>query len=237
MFSEKLKALRKKSGLTQEQLAEKLSVSRQAIAKWENNLGMPDVDNLKNIALFFGVSVDYLVGTVTDKDISLAQKFHYAEMFGAGLGILLGIAAQNFEFGFVMTLLIPSLIFAIEKIVLDISYQKKQESALQMENIKSVLPKNWYGRTLDTSLTKDGRFKRIKSYLWEALSFASVMTMLDITAQIFGTDEMLIFEFTGNDSVNSILSCAIAFALMLVISFVVSAICGELAVIKYNKIK
>lgn len=237
MFSEKLKELRKKSGLTQEQLAEKLSVSRQAVAKWENNLGMPDVDNLKNIALYFGVSVDYLVGNVTDKDISLAQKFHYAELIGAGLGILLGLVAQNFEFGFVMTLLIPSLICAVEKIALDISYQKKQDSVAQKENLKEVLPKNWYGRTLNTAMTKDGKARRFKAYVWEALSFASVMTMLDITAQLFGTDEMLVFEFTGNGSVNSILSCAIGFALMFVISLIGDTISGELAVRKYNKIK
>lgn len=237
MFSEKLKELRKKSGLTQEQLAEKLSVSRQAVAKWENNLGMPDVDNLKNIALFFGVSVDYLVGNVTDKDISLAKKFKYAEAMGAALGLLLGFVAQNFEFGFVMTMMIPSVICVVEKIALDISYQKKQESALQRENLKSILPKNWYGRTLNTSMTKEGKSKRFKAYLWEALGFASVMTMLDITAQLFGTDEMLIFEFTSNGSVNSILSCAIGFAVMFVISLIGDTISGELAVRKYNKIK
>ena len=46
-FGEKLKSARKEAGLTQEQLAVKLMVSRQAITKWETDKGMPDIENLK----------------------------------------------------------------------------------------------------------------------------------------------------------------------------------------------
>ncbi len=60
-FGEKLKEARKKAGLTQEQFAEKMSVSRSAIAKWESDKGMPDVNNLKVMAQLLGVSLDYLL--------------------------------------------------------------------------------------------------------------------------------------------------------------------------------
>lgn len=60
-FGEKLKEARKGSGLSQEQLAEKLCVSRSAVAKWETDKGMPDVNNLKVIAQLLNVSVDYLL--------------------------------------------------------------------------------------------------------------------------------------------------------------------------------
>ena len=60
-FGEKLKEARKESGLSQEQLAEKMSVSRSAIAKWETDKGMPDVNNLKVIAQLLNVSVDDLL--------------------------------------------------------------------------------------------------------------------------------------------------------------------------------
>ena len=60
-FGEKLKNARKEAGLSQEQLAEKLSVSRSAVAKWESGKGMPDVNNLKVIAQLLDVSVDYLL--------------------------------------------------------------------------------------------------------------------------------------------------------------------------------
>lgn len=60
-FGEKLKEARKESGLSQEQLAEKMCVSRSAIAKWETDKGMPDVNNLKVMSQLLGVSVDYLL--------------------------------------------------------------------------------------------------------------------------------------------------------------------------------
>ena len=60
-IGEKLKEGRKKAGLSQEQLSEKLCVSRQAITKWESNRGMPDIENIQNISKLFGVSIDYLL--------------------------------------------------------------------------------------------------------------------------------------------------------------------------------
>ena len=70
-FGEKLKKARKGACLTQEQLAEKLMVSRQAITKWESNKGMPDIENLKGISKLLNVSVDYLLddGRLLDKTV------------------------------------------------------------------------------------------------------------------------------------------------------------------------
>lgn len=61
VFSEKLQILRKNKGLTQEELAEKLGVSRQAVAKWESSLVYPDIYNLIQISNLMNVSLDYLV--------------------------------------------------------------------------------------------------------------------------------------------------------------------------------
>lgn len=60
-FGEKLKEARKRAGLSQEQLAEAFNVSRSAVAKWENDIGIPDVSNLKNISKLLNVSIDYLL--------------------------------------------------------------------------------------------------------------------------------------------------------------------------------
>ena len=70
-FGEKLKNARKESGLSQEQLAEKMSVSRSAIAKWESDKGMPDVTNLKVMSSLLNVSVDYLLDD--DEQISFNE--------------------------------------------------------------------------------------------------------------------------------------------------------------------
>ena len=59
-FNEKLQELRKKKGVTQEQAAQALNVSPQAVSKWETNTSQPDVQMLPLIADYFGVSIDYL---------------------------------------------------------------------------------------------------------------------------------------------------------------------------------
>ena len=60
-FKEKLIQLRKQSGFTQEQLADRLGVSRQAISRWELGESTPDLTNLRNISELFHVSSDYLI--------------------------------------------------------------------------------------------------------------------------------------------------------------------------------
>ena len=60
-FAEKLKSLRRQSGMSQEKLAEKLGVSRQAITKWETDGGIPDIENIMAISGLFNISIDELL--------------------------------------------------------------------------------------------------------------------------------------------------------------------------------
>ena len=78
-FNEKLKMLRKEKGFTQESLADKLNVSRQAITKWESGDGIPDIENLKQISILFNTTIDELVKE--DKDINLENKKNYSEIY------------------------------------------------------------------------------------------------------------------------------------------------------------
>lgn len=71
-FYEKLQQLRKSRKLTQEELAEVLFVSRTAISKWESGRGYPNLESLKQISLYFCVSIDDLLSS--DKIIQLAQQ-------------------------------------------------------------------------------------------------------------------------------------------------------------------
>lgn len=61
MINERIRDLRKKNNLTQEELADKLNVSRQAITKWESGLGTPDISNIEAIAKLFNITVDELL--------------------------------------------------------------------------------------------------------------------------------------------------------------------------------
>ncbi len=60
-LGQKLKEIRKRFGLSQEQLAEIMNVSRQAITKWENDSGIPDISNLQELSKVFGITIDYLL--------------------------------------------------------------------------------------------------------------------------------------------------------------------------------
>ena len=69
-FHEKLQQLRKQKGLTQEELAEILFVSRTAVSKWESGRGYPNIDSLKAIAKFYAVTVDRLLSGEEVLDIA-----------------------------------------------------------------------------------------------------------------------------------------------------------------------
>ena len=78
-FYEKLKMLRKENNLTQEELAEKLNVSRQAITKWESGDGIPDIENLKQISILFNTTIDELVKEDKMVTAEIKQKYSYIE--------------------------------------------------------------------------------------------------------------------------------------------------------------
>ena len=86
-FNEKLQELRQQKGLTQEELAERLFVSRTAISKWESGRGYPNIDSLKSISNFFGVTVDELLSsdellTIAEQDTRLKETYLKDLIFG-----------------------------------------------------------------------------------------------------------------------------------------------------------
>lgn len=77
-FYEKLQELRKSKGLTQEELAEALYVSRTAVSKWESGRGYPSIDSLKEISSYFSVSIDELLSG--EKLLSIAERENKSNM-------------------------------------------------------------------------------------------------------------------------------------------------------------
>ncbi|MBO5786111.1 MAG: helix-turn-helix transcriptional regulator [Clostridia bacterium] len=73
-FGKKLKKLRTEGGLTQDELAEKIYVTRTAISKWESDRGYPNIDSLKAISKFFSVSIDALLSS--DEVLTIAEEDH-----------------------------------------------------------------------------------------------------------------------------------------------------------------
>ena len=73
-LGQKLKEIRKKFGLSQEQLAEIINVSRQAITKWETDAGLPDTENLKELSRIFEISINYLLDNNNELPLIVMKK-------------------------------------------------------------------------------------------------------------------------------------------------------------------
>lgn len=83
-LGEKIKDARKQCGLSQEQLAEKMQVSRSAVAKWETGKGLPDVENLKALSQLLGVSVDFLLDDGEAIDEMVVREAYDLSAYGKG---------------------------------------------------------------------------------------------------------------------------------------------------------
>lgn len=83
-LGERIKRARIKANMTQEELANKLTVSRQAISKWESDKGIPDIENLKRISKLLGTSIDFLVDDETEIDMSVIREPIDLSKYGKG---------------------------------------------------------------------------------------------------------------------------------------------------------
>ena len=86
-FNEKLQELRKGKGLTQEELAQEIFVSRTAVSKWESGRGYPNIESLKAIAKFFSLTVDELLSsgevlTLAEEDNKRKEKYFRDLIYG-----------------------------------------------------------------------------------------------------------------------------------------------------------
>ena len=98
---------RKKLGLTQDQLAESLGVTAQAVSKWENDQSCPDINMLPKLAQIFGVSIDSLLGNdnqpVYEAEIVQPEEkkdkweFHWDAGRNTNIGIALGVLALGVQ--------------------------------------------------------------------------------------------------------------------------------------------
>ena len=104
-FSENLQTLRKSHGISQEQLAERLNVSRQAVSKWETDGGYPEMDKIIQLCDLFDVTMDELIkGQVEVDKADIRKKYdrHFGS-FAKGIAtgvflIIAGVAVSSFNF-------------------------------------------------------------------------------------------------------------------------------------------
>ena len=95
-FSEKLKELRSEKGISQAKLAVDIHISRSAVAKWENGLGLPSDESLKILAEYFGVGVGELLPDKSNEEILVEKNKTIARQKNAIIGISFGCALSLF---------------------------------------------------------------------------------------------------------------------------------------------
>lgn len=144
-FSERLKIMRTEAGLTQEQLAEKLYVSRQAVSNWEQGRGYPSIDMLVQIAKLFNVSLDGLLSTGTRSKEAKLAVILVAEIIAAVFVVavvlyyrLLWFGSAGYEVLSTVIIYVAPLLFAFIGLVIQIAPPHKVNHFYGYRTIRSM---------------------------------------------------------------------------------------------------
>lgn len=92
-IAERLQELRKQAGYSQEQVAEIMGLSRQAISKWESGQGKPEIDNIVKLTEIYDVSADYILFGTEKVSVPVPEKKELSHEYKKAIGIIAIIAA------------------------------------------------------------------------------------------------------------------------------------------------
>lgn len=136
-LSDKLIGLRKSAGMSQEELAEKLSVSRQAVSRWEMGTAMPDAVNILQLSKLFHVTTDYLLNEEYESDADLPQvRAVKADGVHQGMILLVTLEVMSLILQFTAAVLLQSTFFTVLSFLpfvaavggFEYAYQKKADA-------------------------------------------------------------------------------------------------------------
>ena len=100
-FSERLRALRQKKGISQTRLASDIHISRSAVAKWENGLGLPNDESLKMLAEYFEITVEELLPSKSSEEIIVSKNKTIDQQKKAIIGFTAGCGIGLFILAFI----------------------------------------------------------------------------------------------------------------------------------------
>lgn len=136
-LSDKLVGLRKSAGMSQEELAEKLNVSRQAVSRWEMGTAMPDAVNILQLSKLFHVTTDYLLNEEYESDADLPQvRAVKADSVHQGMILLVTLEVMSLILQFTAAILLQSTFFTVLSFLpfvaavggFEYAYQKKADA-------------------------------------------------------------------------------------------------------------
>ena len=154
-LGEKIRETRRKSGLSQEQLADKMSVSRSAIAKWETDKGLPDVGNLKLLGQLLNTSLDRLLDDTEEADESVIREKYNLIAYGPGCKKVKKdrVVRERFPNAKIFTLLGRQELNALKRFADSITDCRITVDALMKDVSKSFYLVETDGRQLFVTLT------------------------------------------------------------------------------------
>lgn len=135
-LSDKLVGLRKSAGMSQEELAEKLNVSRQAVSRWEMGTAMPDAVNILQLSKLFHVTTDYLLNEEYESDADLPQvRAVKADGIHQGMILLVTLEVMSLILQFTAAIVLQSTFFTVLSFLpfvaavggFEYAYQKKAD--------------------------------------------------------------------------------------------------------------
>ena len=136
-LSDKLVGLRKSAGMSQEELAEKLNVSRQAVSRWEMGTAMPDAVNILQLSKLFHVTTDYLLNEEYESDADLPQvRAVKADGVHQGMILLVTLEVMSLILQFTAAIVLQSTFFSVLSFLpfvaavggFEYAYQKKADA-------------------------------------------------------------------------------------------------------------
>ena len=136
-LSDKLVGLRKSAGMSQEELAEKLNVSRQAVSRWEMGTAMPDAVNILQLSKLFHVTTDYLLNEEYESDADLPQvRAVKADSVHQGMILLVTLEVMSLILQFTAAIVLQSTFFTVLSFLpfvaavggFEYAYQKKADA-------------------------------------------------------------------------------------------------------------
>ncbi|MBQ6453282.1 MAG: helix-turn-helix transcriptional regulator [Coriobacteriales bacterium] len=170
MISDNIRSLRKKAGMSQEQMAEALNVSRQAVTKWETDGGTPDLGNVVAIAQLFRVSVDELLGVAPAAEDALADAGATGTLYETVTQCdVVGPCDFDIDYG------------TVRKLTIAASQSEKLRVQLTSETVEDLASQfkvrlDTEGRSFDVEVVKTGE-------ITAAAAHASVDCLIELPAE------------------------------------------------------
>lgn len=139
-LSEKIIMFRKQKGFSQEELAERLNVSRQTISRWELGTALPDATNIVQLSKLFEVSTDFLLHEEYQSDQDIPAVKHHKDFL-----MVFALQIMCFVFHLITCLYLRGFfLLQILSLILNLFFAKKLFEELQNYNILSTLVKKYY---------------------------------------------------------------------------------------------